>query len=401
MTLLIIGVDPGTTRGYAILDDKGELISTGSGKNISLSELINNIICFGKPLILGCDKNPAPGFAEKTAVKLGAKLFHPKRDLLVKEKKALISRFDVKLNDHERDALASAALALARHKAFLNKINRFLKKKNKQELEEDVKLIMMRNNELPLQAALEKAEKKSRGFEKKTAPLRPRYNKKQAAYDSLPSKKKVEKEFETLRARNALLEEKNKRLEKSLTQKNRLVIKLKKKIRGALKGTSQAELVNHKENRIKYYSQELKKTKRNLRRFEKKLARLNNFVGTINPETVLVKKLGDLSTDEYKAKGFLNITQDDVLMVKDPASVSPGVIEKLGGGVRIIITNKLPRKKPAGILFLKPGKIIIAETEHYALATKQSLEKELNKKDILNRVIDDYKESRTNKTNKI
>ena len=154
MVLLITGIDPGTTLGYAILDDKGEFLSSGSGKNITLSELINNIIYFGRPLLVGCDKNPAPSFNEKLAVKLGAKLFYPKQDLLVKEKKELINKYNAKLNIHEQDALASAVFAFEKHKRFLGKIERFLKKDNKQDLEEDVKLIMMRNEELPLQAAL-------------------------------------------------------------------------------------------------------------------------------------------------------------------------------------------------------------------------------------------------------
>ncbi|HHE36841.1 MAG TPA: DUF460 domain-containing protein, partial [Candidatus Woesearchaeota archaeon] len=160
MVLLIIGVDPGTTLGYAILNDKGEFISSGSGKNVTMSELINNIIYFGKPLIIGCDKNPAPSFNEKLSAKLGAKLFHPKKDLLVKEKKELITKYDAKLNAHEQDALASAVLAFEKHKVFLEKINRFLKKQRREDLEEDVKLIMIRNEELPLQAALKIALKK-------------------------------------------------------------------------------------------------------------------------------------------------------------------------------------------------------------------------------------------------
>ena len=87
--LLIIGVDPGTTLAYAILDINGNLIKLRSSKNLSLSKLIFDTIKYGKIVIVGCDVAKVPGFVQDYAIKVGAKLIYPKEDLSVVEKRRL------------------------------------------------------------------------------------------------------------------------------------------------------------------------------------------------------------------------------------------------------------------------------------------------------------------------
>lgn len=391
MTLLIIGIDPGTTLGYAILDDEGELLSTGSGKNISVSELINDIIYFGRPLLLGCDKNPAPGFNEKIAVKLGAKLFYPKKDLLVKEKKELINKYNAKLNIHEQDALASAVFAFEKHKRFLGKIERFLKRESKQDLEEDVKLIMMRNEELPLQAALKKAEEKYEKIEK--AGIKPK-PKSKTRKSGKKDKKIGDKQLEELQKKIILLEEKNKKLKRILKAKDKLIKRLSKR----LKHTPKEELVDFKENRIKHYTKQLKDSGRLARHYEKELRRRDEFISHMN-NGILVKKLDDLSQDEFEAKKFLDIGQNDILMINNPSSISKKVIDKLKGKVEIIITKKIPRSKEPAFVFLKPDNVIIKESTFFAIADKKAIEKALKtkEKDVLKSIIDEYKKHRKKK----
>lgn len=382
MTLLIIGIDPGTTLGYAILDDKGEFISSGSGKNMFMSELINNIIYFGKPLIMGCDKNPAPSFNEKLAVKLGAKLSYPRQDLLVKEKKELINKYNAKLNVHEQDALASAVFAFEKHKNFIEKINRFLKKHNKEDLEEDIKLIMMRNEELPLQAALKIAEKK---YEKKKIEVpKPKKTKHKGISDKL---------VKELELKIVLLEEKNKKLKKHLKGKDKLIRKLGKRLQLIPK----EELVDFKETRIKYYTKQLKEHTRLIKHYEKELKRRDEFIVNMD-KGMLVKKLEDLSLDEFKAKSFLNISKNDVLMINNPSSISKKVIDNLKGKVKIIITNKIPRSKEFDFIFIKPDNIIIKESNFFAIAEKNTIENALKKKDVLKDILEDYKKKRIQST---
>ncbi|KYK27227.1 hypothetical protein AYK26_04155 [Euryarchaeota archaeon SM23-78] len=381
MTLLIIGIDPGTTLGYAILDDKGEFISSGSGKNISMSELINNIIYFGKPLIVGCDKSPAPSFNEKLAVKLGAKLFYPKQDLLIKEKKELINKYNAKLNVHEQDALASAVFALEKHKSFLGKIERFLKKESREDLEEDVKMIMIRNEELPLQAALKMAEEKYMKKEKVVEKQKPKE----------AEKRVTDKQIEELQLKIIVLEEKNKKLKKLLKDKDKLIRKLGKRLRL----TPKEELVDFKETRIKHYTKQLKDSARLARHYEKELKRRDEFIAGMN-KGVLVKKLEDLSQDEFEAKSFLNIGKNDILWINNPSSISKKVLDSIKGKVKIIITNKIPRSKELEFVFLKPDEVIIKESTFFAIAQKKAIEEALKKKhkDIFKSVIEEYKKKR-------
>jgi hypothetical protein len=380
MTLLIIGVDPGTTLGYAIINDKGDFITSGSGKEFSMSELINNIIGFGRPLIVGCDKNPPPWFAESLAVKLGAKLFFPRQDLLVTEKRILAKDYDVKLNAHEVDALASAVYALEKHRHFFAKIERFLEEKEKKELEEAVKLIMVRNEDLPLEAALKMAEQK----DKEKIIETPRQIAKETEKSAFS-----EKMLREMQEKIILLEEENRSLKYLASENNSLIKKLSKRVLSAPK----EELVDFKERRIKHYTKQLKDNTRLIQHYEKELRRKDEFLIALKNK-VLVKKLNDLSWDEFSAKKFLDIQQGDILFVHNPGSISQKVVDDLKGKVKVIITNNAPKRGDGTFLFLQPEGIIMKETGNFAIAEKSALEEALKKRDLLKNIVDEYKKER-------
>jgi len=54
--LLILGIDPGTTLGYAALDINGNIIEISSSKLLNLNSLISKINNLGTSIIVGCDK---------------------------------------------------------------------------------------------------------------------------------------------------------------------------------------------------------------------------------------------------------------------------------------------------------------------------------------------------------
>jgi predicted RNase H-like nuclease (RuvC/YqgF family) len=380
MTLLIIGVDPGTTLGYAILNDKGEFITSGSGKEFAMSELINNIISFGRPLVVGCDKNPPPWFAESLAVKLGAKLFYPRQDLLVAEKREIVKGFDVKLNAHEVDALASAVFAFEKHRHFFGKIERFLEEKDKKEFEEAVKLIMVRNENLPLEAALKMAEQK----DKEKIIETPRQIVKETEKSAFS-----EKMFREMQEKIILLEEENRVLNNLVREKDNLIKRLSKKVLGAPK----EELVDYKEKRIKHYTKQLKDNTRLIQHYEKELRRKDEFLIALKNK-VLVKKLKDLSWDEFGAKKFLEIQQGDILFIDNPASVSQKVVDELKGKVKVIITDNVPKRANDTFVYLKPEGIIIKENANFAIAEKNAIDEALKKRDLLKDIIDEYRKER-------
>ncbi|MBW2974730.1 DUF460 domain-containing protein, partial [Candidatus Woesearchaeota archaeon] len=135
--LLVVGVDPGTTLGYAVIGFEGDIIKLNSEKNLDLSSLISRLIKLGRPLIIACDKEHNPDFAYKLAVKLGARLVAPEYDLKVDEKRSITRGFDTK-NQHEIDALASAFFALKSLSSLLKKIDVFVEHCKKEKMRDQL-----------------------------------------------------------------------------------------------------------------------------------------------------------------------------------------------------------------------------------------------------------------------
>ena len=48
---VIIGIDPGTTKGFAIVDIGANVIRIDSGKEISLGDMVKKIISYGVPIL--------------------------------------------------------------------------------------------------------------------------------------------------------------------------------------------------------------------------------------------------------------------------------------------------------------------------------------------------------------
>jgi hypothetical protein len=121
---VIVGVDPGTTTGLALLDLKGDLIKLHSSRNISISEVIEMIVKYGRPLIVATDVSPIPGTVEKIRRTFNALPGEPGESLTTVDKINLAKPYGYS-NDHERDALAAAAHVIRRYK---NKFDQIRKK---------------------------------------------------------------------------------------------------------------------------------------------------------------------------------------------------------------------------------------------------------------------------------
>jgi hypothetical protein len=121
---VIVGVDPGTTTGLALLDLKGDLIKLHSSRNISISGVIEMIVKYGRPLIVATDVSPIPGTVEKIRRTFNALPGEPGESLTAVDKINLAKPYGYS-NDHERDALAAAAHVIRRYK---NKFDQIRKK---------------------------------------------------------------------------------------------------------------------------------------------------------------------------------------------------------------------------------------------------------------------------------
>ena len=130
---IILGVDPGTTTGIAIIDlMKGHVLYLKSKRECGISEIINTASNFGKICCVAADVIPIPATVEKIARITGAKLASPsvlvsaaaKREYLHDYRDMTVNYRH--LNSHERDALFGAIKAFNSLKEQLSKINHII-----------------------------------------------------------------------------------------------------------------------------------------------------------------------------------------------------------------------------------------------------------------------------------
>lgn len=117
---IIIGIDPGTTVGVAVLDVQGTVIAVESRKAWSFEDVVEWVRGKGSVLAVGTDKAKVPGFVRDVAAAFSARVLSPKSDLTVAEK-----RVEWKGNSHECDALASAMFAWKRLKGLISRVLSF------------------------------------------------------------------------------------------------------------------------------------------------------------------------------------------------------------------------------------------------------------------------------------
>ena len=144
---LIVGIDPGTTIGYAIFDLDAKTFSLGSRREMSKEELVDLIRREGKPSLLACDVNPAPELLLKLASYFNSRIFIPEKDMSEREKNQLVGgmRFS---NEHEKDAAAAAMRAFRFYENKLRQIDRVLKEKGISEKAGEIKHLVLNNTSL-------------------------------------------------------------------------------------------------------------------------------------------------------------------------------------------------------------------------------------------------------------
>ena len=120
--LLIVGLDPGTTLAYALLDLDGNILNVKSSKQLGIKTVSLEIAKIGRPVIVASDVSPAPNSVKKFASAFGAKLIFPEENMTIKEKNYITKGYGLE-NKHEKDALASAIFAFKKVRIMLNKID--------------------------------------------------------------------------------------------------------------------------------------------------------------------------------------------------------------------------------------------------------------------------------------
>jgi predicted RNase H-like nuclease (RuvC/YqgF family) len=390
--LSIVGIDPGTTSAYAVISLDGKMIRLNYAKEMTLSEIISEVFEVSTPMFVGTDKGKVPSFVSDFAVKVGAEVISPEEDLKKEDKRDLTKGYDTSgWKDHQLDSLAAAVFALRRTSLRLKRIERYVEENNLSEKKEEFTYLALREKiNLPLiKKILDDCLKEplSEAKEIKTKLIENSFSK---------------KDFIQLMERfSRMEEEKNKILEIVKAKSSRL--KQAEKENHQLKNRSQNfgkkldQMLLFKEKRIKSLREEILAKEYLIRQRENENEQLRDFI-PLMIKGILLKKLKNLSKEEFLSKQFLQIGEKDVLLVDNPAVYSEQVVAELSGKEIIVLSygNLTPfiRKN------FQSGKIVredlIEENEHFALI-KSERYKEIRKRignDLVFEIVEEYQEER-------
>lgn len=378
--LLIVGIDPGITKGFAALDIEGKLIHMASSKQLDLNSLISKTIELGKAVLVGTDKVKVPGLVEAYAAKLGARIVSPEEDLKIDEKRSMVNNFNVS-NEHQGDALASALLAFKESKALLDKIDVFVKENKKQGIRDRIKEIVIMKR-ISIKNAVNLIEKKEEG---------------RIIEKVVVEKRLAEKDF-------LFLYNKIKRYEKEIRLVKNYNNKLKKAMEMLEKNHARGEVKaenkksdDFRAGRIRFLEQALKIKETGIEQLKFLIRKYNKVMSDINNFHIL-KKLDTLGINEFNFKNkVLNIQKNDILLVDEPNIASNDVIGLLKDKVFVIIckrpiSGKNESRMP--FIFINAKNLKIEEDKYFGFIEKSQFEAERKKIDWIKKMVESYKKEK-------
>jgi len=123
--ILIGGIDVGLHTSIALLDLDGEIVCLDTLVHPQNSQVLSHITDCGNVLVLSTDRAKAPSQLKKIASPISAKLVLPAKNMTKKKKRLLILNFleeELKMNSHEKSALASAIFAYKKFRPNFKKL---------------------------------------------------------------------------------------------------------------------------------------------------------------------------------------------------------------------------------------------------------------------------------------
>jgi len=376
---MIVGVDPGTTVGWACLSLRGKVLFVGSKRNFDQDSLLSNIMGFGRAIVVGCDKAKTPFLAHSIAAKFGAKIVSPKYDLLIDEKRELTKDFAT--NDaHEFDALASAIFAYKKILPLIRRVDKVLEKENKTHLFEKVVEIVLKEG-MSIRAALVLCD----------------HNPVQIEIEKI---KEEERDVDLIRLFSSLsrerrsfiqVKEQNTRLENDLRKLKNEIELLRARQSELVRPKSKELRLSEKDSRIQSFADKFEHARKELELAKKNISFLERVL--LKKGIVAIPRMDKLSWQEsVKVKTFV----DDSVFIESVDSLSDNAVKVLSEtGVRIVLCSKLPSEK-----LRKDLPFVFREQDgtkigNIFLVNVSVLEKIRKERDALLKVIDDFKKERS------
>ncbi len=365
--LIILGIDPGITTAYAILNIKGEILRLKSSRTITLNQIIYEVSQVGKVILLGCDVKYPPEYSKKLATKLNAKLVAPDNDLKVGFKERLTS--DFKTNDsHQRDSLAAALYAYSEHFQILKRINEHLKAEGKEHISDRVRELVILES-LSIHDAIEKLEEKP---------------------DEIKSRKRIRNKIKRsflLSYENNVLKKKIESLTKEIEYLNKCIEEIKVNMNKNAQEKSK-EIINLKDKKIYFLENNIKNNKNEIDCLKLELLDLKSILLN-SKDLIIINKIPDLSWDES-----FKYENHDFLYVENPHILSNKTLEKIRNVKALIYGTKTAPKNLSEITLINKSELDLIERRDFIMVNKGKFEDKLKSKDNVYKIIEDYKEER-------
>ena len=134
--VLIGGIDVGLHTSVALLDLNGDIVCLDTLVHPTNSQTLDHMTDCGNVLVLSTDRAKLPSQLKKLASSISAKLVLPAKNMTKKKKRLLIQNFlkeEIKMNSHEKSALASAIFAYKNFRPNFKKLRDRLEKENQTE----------------------------------------------------------------------------------------------------------------------------------------------------------------------------------------------------------------------------------------------------------------------------
>ncbi|MBI2112772.1 DUF460 domain-containing protein [Candidatus Woesearchaeota archaeon] len=451
----IIGVDPGTTAAYAILDLNGNLIKINSNKEFSLSSVISEVISVCQPIIVSTDKAKTPSFVSDFATKLGCSLVHPPEDLKREEKRILIKEhhpnpnktnhqyINTKKNDYDNKNNINDKNNDNNNHNTKNNRNQNNNDDNDKDNEDNNKDITklerlkgddghqndslaaaifaykkyslrlekintyVQNNQLEeiKNEFIKIALKEDLHFSLIKSLLKEPLQEHKIIHDVLAEDKITKKDFLRLFQKLSQLKEEKNSLESRLKISDKEIKQLKNINLSLKKRTSHIDkrfdnLLRFKEERIKVQSKSIDEMLQFISVLKEKEQEMDQFVVKAD-YLQLVKKIRNLGKLEFSEKNKLLLVKDhDYLLIENPSEFSEEALASLKDKSLILISNhNFPKRITESF-----QTVIIAKEEfhseksHFALIDPKILEvrikQQMKQKDFIEKIITEYRESR-------
>ncbi|NLV28189.1 MAG: DUF460 domain-containing protein [Methanomicrobiales archaeon] len=323
---LIVGIDPGTTIGIAVLDLNGELLKVHSSRQMTMGDVTEFLWSLGKPIIIASDVVPMPFSVEKIRRSFQAVPHTPKQDISVETKYELAGKFGYG-NDHERDALTAAIEA---YRFWNHKFSGILKRVPPGVDLDEVKAGIIRGQSLD-QILSSKKESPRDPLEKKPQVILDTSDERVRILDGTVKDLRIlvadlQKEIVNLKRENSIL---TKRITGMKAERQR--------------GINTEPDIIKRDQIISNLKFRLKQEEKNNKKLHRRLKRIRESTDELRPQgTKAVKVLSDLSRDSVRnLTERVGIGRDDILYVKNLTAWGKGVVHDLAkAGVESVILHE-------------------------------------------------------------